>query len=75
MNQIKDICNTKNTSVPDIVKILEEMLNKKGVYKIIDAGGNPEVRSSDIGKIAADLGINFDDYYPKKVIYKYYSNL
>jgi nucleoside-diphosphate-sugar epimerase len=74
LNQITDVCNIKNTSVPDIVKILEEMLNKKGVYTIIEAGGNPEVYNSDIGKLASDLGIYFDESYPKRVIYKYYRN-
>ena len=72
LNQITDVCNIKNTSVPDIVKIIEEMLNKKGVYTIIEAGGSPEVYNSEIGKVASELGIYFDESYPKKVIYKYY---
>lgn len=75
LNQITDICNSNNTTVFDIVLILEEILGKKGVYTIIEKGGSPKVQISNIRQIAQELGIFFNDSYAKRVIYKYYGNL
>ncbi|MDI6034453.1 hypothetical protein QLS91_15345 [Flavobacterium sp. LB2P84] len=75
LNQITNICNNKNTSIVEIVDILEGMLNKKGNYSIFEEGGCPSVDNTKIRLIATDLGINFDDSYVKDVIIKYYGRL
>ncbi len=71
-NQITNICNSNNSTILEIVAILEEILSKKGNYSVFDEGGCPEVDNSKIRGIAGDLGIHFDDSYVKNVIYKYY---
>jgi UDP-2-acetamido-2,6-beta-L-arabino-hexul-4-ose reductase len=74
LNQITDVCNIENTTVLDIVNILEEILNKKGIYTIVEEGGSPEVHSTNIQELAGNLGIYFDASYPRRVIFKYYGN-
>jgi UDP-2-acetamido-2,6-beta-L-arabino-hexul-4-ose reductase len=72
-NNITDVCNIRNTSVQEIVNILEELLGKKGVYRIIDQGGNPVFTiNNEMQRIALDLGILFNESYARRVIYKYY---
>ena len=71
--RITDVCNIQNTSVPEIVKILEELLGKKGVYRIVDMGGNSLFTKNDeLQRIALNLGILFNDSYVRCVITKYY---
>lgn len=72
LNQITNICNSKNSTIVEIVTILERMLNKKGNYTVFDQGGCPEVDNSKIRSIATNLGVNFDDSYVENVIFKYY---
>lgn len=72
LNQITNICNSKNSTIVEIVTILERMLNKKGNYIVFDQGGCPEVDNSKIRSIATNLGVNFDDSYVENVIFKYY---
>jgi len=74
-NQITNVCNSLNTTIPDIVSILEKMLGKKGFYTTIEKGGAPSVDNSNIRMIAKDLGINFDEMYTQRVINKYYRNV
>jgi UDP-2-acetamido-2,6-beta-L-arabino-hexul-4-ose reductase len=75
INQITNISNTYNTSLPEIVQTMEEITGKKGRFTIIEGGGNPEAKNTDIQPIAQHLGILFDDSYAKRVIYKYYQKL
>jgi nucleoside-diphosphate-sugar epimerase len=72
LNQITNICNNKNTTIVEIVDILEAMLNKKGNYSVFEEGGCPDVDNTKIRLIATDLGVNFNDSYVKDVIVKYY---
>lgn len=72
LNQITNICNSTNTSIFDIVHIMEQILEKKGVYDLIDNGGCPIVNNQDIYKIAQNLGIHFGSDYALRVIKKYY---
>jgi nucleoside-diphosphate-sugar epimerase len=73
-NQITNICNSKNSTILEIVSILERILHKKANYSLVDKGGCPVVDNSKIKTIAKDLCLNFDDFYVDKVIYKYYAN-
>lgn len=72
INQITNICNSQNTSILEIVRILEEILGKKGKFNILEKGGSPKVDNSKIQNIAIDLGINFNESYAQTVITKYY---
>lgn len=75
LNQITNICNSKNSTIVEIVTILEQMLDKIGNYTVFDQGGCPDVDNTKIRPIAANLGIHFDDSYVQNVIYKYYQTL
>ena len=74
LNQIINICNSKNTTIVEIVDILERMLKKSGNYTVLDQGGCPTVDNTKIRSIAKDLGINFDKSYVNDLIIKYYHN-
>lgn len=74
LNQITNICNSKNSTIVEIVAILERILNKKGNYTVFDQGGCPEVDNTKIRFIAKELGINFDNSYVENVIFKYYGH-
>jgi nucleoside-diphosphate-sugar epimerase len=75
LNEITNICNSNNTTIVEIVTILERMLDKKGNYTVFDLGGCPDVDNNKIRSIATNLGVNFDDSYVENVIFKYYRSL
>lgn len=74
INQITNICNSHNSTIVEIVDILEELLDKKGNYSLIDAGASPETDNSKIRSLSQDLGVVFDDSYVRNLIFKYYAN-
>ena len=65
---IEKIDIPKNTTVLDIVSILERIIGKEANYELIEEGGSPEVDNSDIQQIALKLGISFGDKYVESVI-------
>jgi nucleoside-diphosphate-sugar epimerase len=71
-NEITNICNSQNTSVLEIVKIFEDITNKKGKYKILEKGGSPNIDNTKIQNIAKNLEIIFDDTYAQRIICKYH---
>ncbi|MFM2394142.1 MAG: hypothetical protein RLZZ546_2124 [Bacteroidota bacterium] len=73
-NETVNICNSKNTSILEIVSIIEQLLGKKGIYEMLDlgAGPGPEGNNEAIQSILNELKIVFDDTYVENVIYKYY---
>jgi nucleoside-diphosphate-sugar epimerase len=74
-SRVLNICNSVNTSIIEIVGVLEDILKKKGDYTVILEGGSPIVDNSDILKIAKNLNIDFDKKYVPNVIEKYYGKL
>lgn len=73
-NDITNICNTHNTSIIDLVTILESVMKKKANYTIIKSGDSPKFDNDKIKLISKKLGISFDSYYVKNLIIKYYSS-
>lgn len=73
-SRIVNICNSANTSIVEIVGVLEGILNKKGDYSIIKEGGSPIVDNREILQIANNLNVHFDKKYVQSVIEKYYHN-
>jgi nucleoside-diphosphate-sugar epimerase len=71
-NEITNVCSSYNTSIIEIVSVLEELMNKKGDYEIMNSGASPETNNTKIRPIADELGIHFDDFYVKNLIEKYY---
>jgi len=72
-NEVTNICNSYNSSIIELVIILEKVLSKKANYKIVEAGESPNFDNSKIRLISKELGISFDKNYVKDVILKYYS--
>tara|TARA_B110000003_G_scaffold129188_1_gene131236 strand:+ start:84 stop:785 length:702 start_codon:yes stop_codon:yes gene_type:complete len=72
-NKVTNICNSYNSSIIELVIILEKVLSKKANYKIVEAGESPNFDNTKIRLISKELGISFDKNYVKDVILKYYS--
>lgn len=72
-NEVTNICNSYNSSVIELVIILEKVLGKKANYKIVEAGESPNFDNSRIRLISKELGIIFDKNYVKDIVLKYYS--
>ena len=73
-NEVTNICNSYNSSIIELVIILEKVLSKKANYKIVEAGESPNFDNTKIRLISKELGITFDKNYVKDVILKYYSS-
>jgi len=72
-NEVTNICNSYNSSIIELVIILERVLSKKANYKIVEAGESPNFDNTKIRLISKELGISFDNSYVKDVIIKNYS--
>lgn len=72
-NEVTNICNSYNSSIIELVSILEKVLSKKAKYKIVEAGESPNFDNTKIRLISKELGISFGKNYVKDVILKYYS--
>ena len=72
-NEVTNICNSYNSSIIELVIILEKVLSKKANYKIVEAGESPNFDNTKIRLISKELGISFNKTYVKEVILKYYS--
>lgn len=73
LNEITNVCNVQNIKVSDIVQIFEQLYHKTSKFRVVNKGGSPSVDSSKIDGIANRIGIDFDENYVRRIIYKYYS--
>ena len=71
-NRVINIAYPKNTSVEQIVKILEKTLNKEADYSLIEKGSTYSIPVDDIIPIIKALHISFSQNYNTKIIRKYY---
>jgi nucleoside-diphosphate-sugar epimerase len=71
VNSICNIINTKYISILDLVKIIEEKLNKKTYYTSQDLNVSYYYDSSCMKSILKELDLVFDDEYFVKLISKY----
>lgn len=62
VNQVINIANSTNISMPELVKILEKILNKNAKANMLEQGFPFEqIDISKIEPICVELGINFND--------------
>lgn len=73
LNQIINVASPTNIKIKNLVLIVENILNKKGNYRIVDKGIAYEIDISKIEPILKYLQIIFDEKYFKKTILKYYN--
>jgi nucleoside-diphosphate-sugar epimerase len=71
-NQVTNICNSYNSTILELVNILEELMNKQGNYIIVEAGASPVFDNNTIQLMSKELGVSFDSLYVKNLINKYY---
>ena len=73
-NDIVNIANPSNYPVGEIVQTIEEVVNRKGNYELIDKGSNPDIDTSRIQDIFTLSKMRFDGEYLRKTIKKYFGN-
>lgn len=67
-----NVASTIKTAIPEIVKIVEKTIDKKGNYVIVDKGSNFDIDLLDILQIIKEVEVEFDEQYPERIIKKYY---
>jgi nucleoside-diphosphate-sugar epimerase len=72
LNRTINIASTTKVSVPRIVEIIEEILNKKANIVPVSKGSSHDISLIDIQPVFEAIGIEFDEQYPERVIRKYY---
>lgn len=75
LEEITNVCNSQNTSVMEIVNIMEEITGLSARYIIKEKGGSPIVDNLKIQDVAKKIGVIFDNTYARRVIYKYFNNV
>jgi len=73
LEEITNVCNSQNTSVLEIVRIMEDITSLSGKYIIKEKGGSPNVDNSKIQDIAKKIGVIFDNTYARRIICKYFN--
>jgi dTDP-4-dehydrorhamnose reductase len=73
MNSTVNVAPPVKIIAPKIVEIIEQVLNKKGNYVLVDKGSECDIDLQDIMPIIKEIGLEFDEGYPERVIRKYYS--
>lgn len=69
---ISNIACPFSVSVLDIVETFEAVLGQKAEYSLIDAGAGYAIDVPDVRRVAADLGISFDEGYLERTVRRYY---
>jgi nucleoside-diphosphate-sugar epimerase len=72
-NQVVNVASPQNYPVVTIVELLEEILSKKGRYRLVDKGNSLAIDTGMLRQVAAFLGISFGDHYLPDTLKKYYS--
>jgi len=73
MNSTVNVAPPVKIIAPKIVEIVEQVLNRKGNYVLVDKGCEYDIDLQRIMPIIKDIGLEFDEQYPERVIRKYYS--
>lgn len=73
-NKVINIAHGFPITVLRMVQIFESILGIKAKYNLIDTGCAYNFDSTAAFKVAQQIGINFDDNYSEKLLYKYYAN-
>lgn len=72
-NEIVNIANTGNYTVPYIVACMEECLQVKGIYTEKEKGGHFTIDTSAVQPVFQELGIHFNVDYLPALLQKYFS--
>ena len=68
-NQIFHIANKVYIDIPDLIQLIEKVLNKKAICSLVDKGQKYQIIPNDIESIVDKLNITFgDDYYFKNLL-------
>lgn len=73
-NKIVNVAAPVSSSVKQIVKSIENFLDKKGNYISENKGSHFEIDTSFITKTIQDLELQFDEYYLQNILNKYYNH-
>ena len=68
----RNIANSSNYSILDIVQAMESVLGKRGVYDVIDEGFEYSIDTSPISHFIEAAGVEFGETYLSSVLLKYY---
>jgi uncharacterized protein (DUF1810 family) len=72
MNSTVNVAPPVKIIAPRIVEIVEKVLNRKGNYVLVDKGAEYDIDLQDTMPIIKEIGLEFDEQYPERVIRKYY---
>ncbi len=73
-NQIVNIANPKNYTIPFIVEAIETHFGIKGNYTVEAKGDGPVIDAALTEPLFRKFNINFDEHYFSKILKKYFSN-
>lgn len=75
VNQLLNVANPKNISPLTLVEVIEQFLETKGNYRILDKGEPFTIDSSDALKLFIENGIDCQpEVYTRNLLDKYYRN-
>jgi nucleoside-diphosphate-sugar epimerase len=72
-NKVVNVANPVNYPVLQIIRVLEEILRKKGNFKLIEKGYDPEINTLPIQPFLNELNLPFDKEYLNRTLTKYYA--
>ena len=72
-NEVVNIANPESYNVVHIVATIEEFLEKKAIYTLIDKGVKFEIPTPYMELLLKDIDLSFDKDYLINVLHKYYS--
>lgn len=72
INMIESIGNINFYSIIDIVNVFEKILNKEGIFTLVDGGGTQNFPISFMKKVLDICDYNFSENYLNNIISKYY---
>lgn len=71
-NQIVNVANPSNYSIPFIIEAIEKHFNIKAVYTALDKGDSPQIDTSQVEPLFKKFNINFETGYLNKLLQKYF---
>jgi nucleoside-diphosphate-sugar epimerase len=71
-NTTFNIANSVNYLMIDIVSVMENILNKRAIYDLVERGSEYNIDTSEISSFLMKTNVKFDDDYLINVITKYY---
>jgi nucleoside-diphosphate-sugar epimerase len=73
-NEVVNIVNPVSYKVMEIVNVIEEVLQKKGNYELVDKTSRPEIDTTVVQQLAQELHIPFNEKYLSRIVNKYFAS-